>query len=114
MNKYHNNRATIDGITFDSVREAKRYANLKLLERAHLITELELQKEFELIPAQFEQVGKKRKCLERKCTYKADFYYFDKEKHCYVCEDVKGVRTKDYIIKRKLMLYVHGIRIVEV
>lgn len=112
--KYNNTKIEIDGITFDSRREAKRYSELKLLERCNAISQLELQKVFVLVPAQFEIVNGKKKAIERAVKYKADFYYYDNEKNCFVCEDTKGFKTKDYIIKRKLMLYVHGIRIVEI
>ena len=114
LNKYHNKKVKLDGITFDSRKEATRYAELKLLEKAGLIYDLELQKEFELIPAIYESTGtgKRGKCIERAVRYKADFVYIDDAGHCIV-EDVKGHRTKEYIIKRKLMLYMHNIRIVE-
>lgn len=122
MNKYGNKKVTVDGIEFDSRKEAKRYCELKLLERAGEISGLELQKEFELVPAQYENVsreeyikskGKKTrgKCIERAVEYKADFVYI--ENGIIVVEDTKGMRTKDYIIKRKLMLWVHGIKIKE-
>lgn len=113
-NKYRNKKVTYDGIAFDSKKEARRYQELKLLEYAGTIKDLELQKEFVLIPAQYEGEGKKRKCVERACKYKADFCYFDCIQNKYCVEDTKGMRTKDYIIKRKLMLYVHGIRIIEI
>lgn len=106
--KYHNRRTVVDGIVFDSAREARRYSELKLLERAGEIENLELQKEYELIPPQW--IGGKR--AERAVKYKADFAY--RENGETIVEDTKGVRTKDYIIKRKLMLHVHGIRIREV
>ena len=114
MSKYRSKKTAYNSIVFDSKREAKRYSELFLLERAGAITNLELQKSFELIPAQYEKLenGKKGKCLERAVTYKADFYYIENGKP--VVEDTKGFKTKDYIIKRKLMLYVHGIRIKEV
>lgn len=108
--KYGNKKIEVDGILFDSRKEANRYCELKMLERAGAITNLELQKQFELIPAQYIN----GKCVERACKYKADFVYFDNEKGIKVCEDTKGFKTKDYIIKRKLMLFVHGIRIVEI
>ena len=112
--KYRARKVEIDGITFDSKREAHRYSELKLLERAGKIENLELQKEFELIPAQYEQSNKRKrgKCLERACKYKADFCYIENGER--IVEDTKGFKTKDYIIKRKLMLYVHGIKIREV
>lgn len=122
--KYGNKKVTQDGIFFDSKKEARRYAELKMMLRAGLISDIELQKPFELIPAQYEPVprygknGKRltdgKKCIEKSCVYKADFVYFDKEKNTLVVEDTKGMRTKDYIIKRKLMLYIHGIRIQEI
>lgn len=112
--KYRAKKIKVDGITFDSKREAHRYSELKLLERAGKIEHLELQKEFELIPAQYEQSSKRKrgKCLERACKYKADFCYIKNGEQ--IVEDTKGYKTKDYIIKRKLMLYVHGIKIREV
>lgn len=108
--KYGNKKVQLDGIVFDSRKEANRYAELKLLQAGGVIKDLELQKEFILIPAQYVN----GKCVERACKYKADFYYYDCERKEYICEDTKGFKTKDYIIKRKLMLYVHGIRIIEV
>lgn len=123
MSKYHNRKISVDGITFDSRREYNRYRELKLLERAGEIHGLELQKKYVLIPAQYETVeryGKNgqrlkngKKCIEKECAYKADFVYF-KRNGVFVVEDTKGMRTKEYIIKRKLMLYIHGIRIKEV
>ena len=124
--KYGNRKAVIDGITFDSEREAHRYTELKILEKAGKITGLQLQREFELIPAQREITDqiytkgpnkgkfKPGKVIEHKCSYVADFVYWDLENNCMVVEDTKGVRTTEYIIKRKLMLYMRGIRIKEV
>ena len=112
MNKYHSRKITRDGITFDSTREYRRYCELKLLERAGQISTPERQVKFVLIPAQYEGEGKSRRCIERECAYIADFAYL--ENGILVVEDAKGFRTKDYIIKRKLMLYMHGIRIREV
>lgn len=124
--KYGNKKAVIDGITFDSKKEAQRYTELKLLEKAGKITGLQLQREFELIPEQREKTDqiytkgpnkgrfKPGKLLERKCSYVADFVYWNLENNCMVVEDAKGMRTKEYIIKRKLMLHIYGIRIKEV
>ena len=122
--KYHSKKTVIDGITFDSRKEAERYSELKLLERCGAISNLELQKVFELIPAQYElyeRYGKNgnrlkdgKKCIEKSCVYKADFVYIDNETGQQVVEDVKGFRTKEYKIKKKLMLYIHGIKIKEV
>lgn len=112
MSKYHSRKITRDGITFDSVREYRRYCELKLLERAGQIENLERQFKFVLIPAQYAGEGKNRRCIERECAYIADYVYLENGE--LVVEDTKGFRTKDYIIKRKLMLFMHGIRIREV
>jgi hypothetical protein len=107
MSKYRNVKTTLDGITFDSVKEAKRYAELRLLERAGQIFNLQRQVSFVLIPKQ-ERNGK----VERPVVYKADFVYTENGQE--VVEDTKGVKTKEYIIKRKLMLWQYGIQIREV
>ena len=122
--KYHSKKTVIDGITFDSKKEAERYSELKLLERCGAISNLELQKVYELIPAQYEmyeRYGKNgqrlkdgKKCIEKSCVYKADFVYIDNETGQQVVEDVKGFRTEEYKIKKKLMLYIHGIKIKEI
>lgn len=106
--KYHSRKITKDGITFDSVKEYRRFCELSLLERAGAIADLQRQVKFELIPSQ--RID--GKVVERPCTYVADFVYQEGGKT--VVEDTKGFKTKDYIIKRKLMLHVHGIRIREV
>lgn len=120
--KYHNKKIVVDGMSFDSVKEFHRYRELKLLERAGEIQDLKAQVKFILIPAQYEfyeRYGKNgnrikdgQRCLEKECAYVADFVYF--QNGVKVVEDTKGFRTKDYIIKRKLMLFMHGIRIKEV
>ena len=115
MRKYGNRKTEVDGITFDSVKEAKRWSELKLLEKAGEISYLRRQVSFELIPPQCEN----GKVVERACNYVADFVYMDKsnpngEHNGMVVEDTKGFRTPDYIIKRKLMLHVWGIRIKEI
>ncbi len=119
-NKYKNHKIVIDNIEFDSKREAKRYEILKDLLLKGEITDLEMQKKYILIPAQYEPdtIGprggiKKGKTIERECAYMADFVYTDKDGNT-VVEDTKGFRTADYTIKRKLMLYIHGIRIQEI
>lgn len=119
-NKYGNKKITIGGETFDSSKEYRRFCELKLLQRAKKISDLQRQVEFVLIPTQREPdvIGprggvKPGKLLEKECTYYADFVYIN-EKGEKVVEDTKGLKTKDYIIKRKLMLYVHGIKIVEI
>ena len=116
--KYHNRKVkTSDGIVHDSRKEADRWQYLKLLESAGKIMELKRQMEFLLIPAQYEQImvgkKKKKKVVERACVYRADFVYHN-EKGELIVEDVKGLRTRDYIIKRKMMLYVYGIKIKEI
>ena len=107
-NKYYSRKATVDGIEFDSQKEARRFRELCLLERAGQITNLQRQVKFELIPSQ--RID--GKVVERACTYVADFVYMENGKK--VVEDTKGFKTKDYIIKRKLMLHVHGIKIHEI
>ena len=118
--KYKSKKTEVGGIVFDSRKEAKRYKELVALEAAGAISDLERQVEFELIPAAHEPdvIGpkggvKRGKLIERKCSYFADFVYIDQDGNK-VVEDTKGMRTADYIIKRKLMLAVHGIRIKEV
>lgn len=117
--KYGNKKTVVDGITFDSQKEAKRYKELSLMERAGMISDLQRQVKFILIPSQREPdtVGKKGglhkgKLIERECTYVADFVY--QENGQTVVEDTKGFRTKDYLLKRKMMLFFHGIKIKEV
>ena len=123
--KYYSKKVTVDDITFDSKKEAKRYQELMLLERAGKISALERQVKYLLIPSQrepdveyYEDDGRvnivKGKLIERECAYVADFRYLDLSNREWVVEDTKGVKTKDYIIKRKLMLWVHGIRIREI
>jgi uncharacterized protein (DUF362 family) len=118
VNKYRNKKVTRNGITYDSQKEANRHAVLKLLERSGKIRDLERQVKFVLIPAQYEPdtVGKrggvkKGKLIEREVAYIADFVYEENGKK--VVEDSKGFRTADYILKRKMMMYFHGIRIKE-
>lgn len=107
-NKYGNKKVIVDGIVFDSKKEAERYKQLVIFEKAGVIQGLTRQVEFVLIPAQYID----GKCVERKCSYRADFVYY--EDGVLVVEDTKGVRTPEYIIKRKLMLHVHKIRVCEV
>lgn len=107
MSKYLNKKTVIDGITFDSKKEAKRYGELKLLERAGQIDTLSLQPKFTLIPSQRNADGK----AERPCVYIADFMYRENGK--FIVEDTKGFKTPDYVIKRKLMLEKHGVTVRE-
>lgn len=108
MNKYNAKKVIVDGEVFDSKKEAKRYKELRELEENGVITELELQKRFELIPSQ--KIN--GKVVERPCYYKCDFQY--KKNGEVIVEDTKGFRTDVYKIKKKLMLWIHNIRIVEV
>lgn len=99
--KYSNKKVvTESGIKYDSKREAKRGAELEMLEKIGAISKLERQVSYELIP---KQDG------ERACTYKADFRYV--EDGDVIVEDVKGMVTPEFVIKRKMMLWQHNIRI---
>lgn len=122
MNKYYNKKTlTTDGLIHDSQKEAQRWCELQLLQRAGVISDLKRQVEFELIPNQyktterFSKTGKrlndKVKLVERKCSYIADFAY--RENGNLVVEDVKSpiTQTKDFKIKKKLMLFIHGIEV---
>ena len=111
MSKYGAQKTTFQGRTFDSKREAERFAELRYMQMGKLIADLEYQVKFELIPALKDENGK---VIERAVTYIADFVYTDLKTGLKVVEDAKGCKTKEYIIKRKLMLHVHGIRIKEV
>ena len=123
--KYGNRKTYAYGIEFDSKKEAERYMELKLLYDKGIIKGLEIQKKYILIPCQREPSkdiytkGKHKgepkpgKVLEKEVAYYADFdYYTTDGKH--VVEDTKGVKTKEYVIKRKLMLERYGIRITEI
>ena len=107
MSKYHAKKITVGGDTFDSKKEYRRFLELDLMSRSGKISNLRRQVKFVLIPAQREN----GKLVERECAYYADFTYNQDGR--YVVEDTKGVRTDAYRIKRKLMLYVHGIRVLE-
>jgi hypothetical protein len=130
-NKYHNVKTR----GYDSGKEAERARVLHLLEKAGKIRELREQVKYELVPAQYENLSQRRpndpstasrspspasrggfrgKLVERSVNYIADFVYVDCATGETVVEDAKGVRTKEYIIKRKLMRWVHGIKISEV
>lgn len=106
--KYHATKTVVDGITFDSKREAKRYSELKLMERAGVIKELRRQVRYELIPA-FDVAGKHY----RPTSYVADFVYVDTKTGKEVVEDVKGMRTPLYRVKAKLFAYKFGVSIKE-
>lgn len=101
--KYHNKKTVADGIKFDSKLEAERYAQLKMMERAGVIHDLELQPEYELIPS-FKKDGK----TWRKTVYKADFRYILADYDRIIIEDVKGsisVITDVFRLKQKLFEY---------
>lgn len=111
INKYHNKKITFKGQTFDSKKEYIRYNELLLFQRAGKIKDLQRQVKYVLIPSQKDENGR---VVERECSYLADFVYFSHENGKVVVEDTKGIKTKEYIIKRKLMLYLLGIKINEV
>lgn len=95
--KYHNKKTVIDGITFDSKRESQRYCELKLLQRAGKICDIELQPTF-VLQDKFTKGNTKYQPIK----YKADFAYYDLTNRVKVIEDVKGVMTKEFAIKRKM------------
>lgn len=112
MQKYRNRKTQIENIVFDSQKEAHRYCELKLLEKKGEISQLQRQVSFELIPA---EVGANKKKL-RSIVYLADFVYLTKkngmlQKHI---EDVKGVKTAVYRLKKRLMWHLYRINIEEV
>ena len=100
MSKYHSKKTTIYGITFDSKREADRFCELRLLEMAGKIRELKRQVQFVLQPS-FKKNGKTIRAI----TYIADFEYYDLEQGKYIVEDVKGYKTKEYQLKKKMFEY---------
>ena len=106
MSKYGNKQcAASDGKVFPSKRECVRYQELLILQKIDLIRDLQTQVKYELIP---KQDG------ERSVTYTADFVYWSSQDNRLHVEDTKGVRTQQYVIRRKLMLWVHGIKIEEI
>lgn len=105
--KYGNRKIEKNGITFDSLKEYYRYCELTLLEKAGEISELKTQVRFEILPSQ----KRDGKVVERAVHYVADFTYVENGK--LIVEDTKGFRTRDYIIKKKLMLFLHKIQILE-
>lgn len=107
--KYNNEPTIIDGIRFDSKREAARYCDLNLQQRAGLISDLKLQVKYELLPKQYD---KDANCVCRAITYKCDFQYVENDE--LICEDVKGYANDRWTIKRALMLNRHGILVREV
>ena len=119
--KYGNRKLKFGENTFDSMKEYRRYLDLLAMENEGKIKELQRQVKYLLIPAQREPstIGarggiKKGKLLEREVAYYADFVYRLADTDTLVVEDTKGVRTTEYILKRKMMLFFHGIRIKEI
>lgn len=116
--KYHNIKTGKSA----SRKEARRKRELEILERCGTIRNLRCQVPYELIPAQREPptIGKRGgikpgKCIEQSCKYIADFVYEERSGDDWIeiVEDSKGYRTKDYVLKRKMMLFLKGIRIRE-
>lgn len=110
--KYHNQLTEIDGIKFHSRKESERYIILKLMEKSGGISNLQLQKKYVLIPKISAIKGVQKG--QRECCYIADFVYVDNKTGETVVEDVKGIKTEVYKIKKKLMRYIHGIIVQEV
>lgn len=112
--KYGNKKVMIDGIKFDSKKESRRYRELKLLERAGEIKDLEIQPKFSLVKG-VKFTGDNR--AKPDLRYFADFAYTDTRTGERVVEDVKSVVTKEspvYKMKRHMMLAIHGIEVREV
>ena len=130
MNKYRNKKTRVHGMEFASAWEAERYKQLYLLGKSGYISDLRTQVPYELIPARYEMIPTdevyvkgakkgqqkyKKVCVERAVKYIADFVYIEDGKE--IVEDTKSPATRSeegYIIKRKLMLHVHNIKIREV
>jgi len=109
-NKYHNKKIIIDNIRFDSKKEASRYQELKILEKAGMIVDLELQPKY-LLQDKFKYRGK----IQRAIHYIADFRYIDVKSSQLIVEDVKGFKTEIYKLKRKIFLkqYSEGLQFFE-
>ena len=112
--KYHNKKVVADGMKFDSKKEYQRFLELSLMQRGGYISDLQRQVKYILIPSQ--KID--GKVVEREVSYKADFVYKDNTTGKTVVEDVKGYKGGQayalFKIKRKLMLFIKGIRIKEV
>jgi hypothetical protein len=98
QHKYRARRVVVDGISFASAKEAKRYGELKLLQRGKQISDLRLQVRYKLV---------------MEVVYVADFAYYDRLTGKQIVEDAKGFRTNEYKRKKKLMLEQHGIEVTE-
>lgn len=122
MRKYHNKKTEVDGILFDSRKEADYYIKLKARLHTGQISNLQLQVPFELLPSIWKDELKHlktkdkivRKCMQKAVNYIADFVYTDNSTGAEVVVDVKGVKTKEYRLKKKMMLALKGIEITEV
>lgn len=118
--KYHARKVKRHGMIFDSRKEADRWDELVLLQRAGKITGLRRQVPFQILPTQRRPVWNEKKnafidkAVKQKVTYIADFVYIDSSTGNEVVEDAKGYRTREYILKSKMMLYFHNILIKEV
>ncbi len=124
MAKYKNKKEKVGNLVFDSKKEADRYRSLMMMQQVGQISDLQIQVKYVLIPAQYEMQWSERlkgyikgKCIERECSYIADFVYKD-NKGKTIVEDVKGYKGGGaysvFTIKRKLMLHLYGIMIKEV
>lgn len=109
MSKYNSRKVKTPDGTFDSMKECNRWCELKLLQRAGKISNLQRQVKYTILPCQRDAVT--GKVIERELTYVADFVYQRGSET--VVEDVKGFKTQEYKVKKKLMLWFHGIRITE-
>ena len=122
MSKYRNNKTEVDGMVFDSRKEAYYYKKLKLMLLAGEISNLRTQVTYELVPAIWRDEVKHlktkdkivKKLVQRAINYIADFVYTSTAtgEECVI--DCKGFRTKEYLIKKKMMLALKGISIIEV
>jgi hypothetical protein len=110
ITKYSNKKTLIDGVYFSSKKEAQRYLDLKLLQKNNYIRELELQPKFLIHPEFIDFSGKKH----RPIYYVADFKYWDIKDKKYIIEDVKGMKTEVYKLKKKLFLAKYAFKFIEV
>lgn len=121
MNKYRNKITYVNGVKFDSKKEAMRYLILKDRQDHNEINDLQMQVPYELLPAVYEEqiVHLKtkdkvvNKCIQRAVNYIADFVYNDSKTGKQVIEDVKGRKTKEYLLKKKMMRAILGLTITE-
>lgn len=99
-NKYHARKTTVGGRTFDSKREAEVYLELLTQKQAGEIVRIAFQPQYTLLSAFKDNEGKKQRAI----TYTADFFVTFVDGHSEVIE-VKGVRTRDYLLRKKLFLH---------